>query len=66
MKGKITISGEEVRGMVESHIRNHFLIGFRVTEIKLDGYRSYDPSLEVAFTNEPEEEPEEEEGAEAE
>ena len=65
MKGKMTISGEEVREMVEKHIHAHVLIGFRVTEIKLDGYRSYDPSLEVAFTNDPEEEPDEEEGAEA-
>jgi len=55
MKGKMTISREEVRKMVESWVTQNALTpkGFRVTNLKTDGYGNYDPGLEVEFTNEP-------------
>ena len=63
MKGKMTISKEEVQGMVGDWISKNVLVGkgIRLAEIKTGGYSSYDPTLEVEFTNEPDagEEPEE-------
>ena len=55
MKGKLTISKEEVQGMVAVWITGNVLVGpnVRLTEIKTGGYSSYDPTLEVEFTNEP-------------
>jgi len=63
MKGKMTISKHEVKGMVAAWITGNVLVGpnVRLTEIKAGGYSGYDPTLEVEFTNEPDagEEPEE-------
>jgi len=55
MKGKMTISKEEVQGMVAAWITGNVLVGpnVRLTEIKTGGYSSYDPTLEVKFTNVP-------------
>ena len=53
MKGKMIISKEEVQAMVKDWISTNILIGgtVRLTEIKTGGYSSYDPTLEVEFTN---------------
>ena len=55
MEGKMTISKEEVQGMVAAWITGNVLVGpnVRLTEIKTGGYSSYDPTLEVEFTNVP-------------
>ena len=57
MRGKMTISKTEVQGMVGDWISKNVLIGkgVRLTEIKTGGFSGYDPTLEVEFTNEPEE-----------
>ena len=57
MKGKMIISSEEVRGMVEGWCKNNALtLGrFRITQIKSPDYSCREPSLEIEFTNEPEE-----------
>ena len=57
MKGKMTISKQEVRGMVEAWVRNNALtLGrFRITEITVGGYGAhYEPALDITFTNEAE------------
>ena len=55
MRGKMTISKEEVQGMVGDWISKNVLIGkgVRLIEIKTGGYSGYDPTLEVEFTNVP-------------
>ena len=54
MKGEITINSDEVRTMVENHIRG-YLKEVRITGVKVGSYSDYDPSLVIAFTDEPEE-----------
>ena len=55
MKGKMTISKEEVQGMVKMWVANNALTpkGFRIIQIKSPDYSVREPSLEVEFTNEP-------------
>ena len=55
MRGKMTISKEEVQGMVGDWISKNIFIGkeVRLIEIKTGGFSSYDPTLEVEFTNVP-------------
>ena len=54
MKGKITISTEEVRRMVHDWVTHNALTpsGFRITDVK-NLYGTYSPTLEIDFTNEP-------------
>ena len=56
MKGKITISKDEVKKMATKWVTENALqpTGFRITEVKTAFYGSYEP-MEVEFTNEPEE-----------
>jgi len=54
MKGKLTLSSKEVKDMVEQYIWNKALTPnrFKVTLIKTPGYTSYDPEIEIEFSNE--------------
>lgn len=55
MEGKLKISKEEVRVMVEAWLnQNVFTQGIRIIQIKAPGYSAYEPDLEVEYTNEPE------------
>ena len=55
MKGKMTISSEEIRGMLKQWISQNVLIAgdIRMTECRVP-YGAYNPDIEVEFTNEPE------------